>query len=183
MFAARDIPNLITIARILLVAPVVWSLLDGRFELALLLFLVAGISDGVDGYLAKHYGWQSKLGGLLDPLADKLLLVSTYLCLGWLGALPLWLVGLVLLRDLVIMGGALVYRLRVAAFEADPAMISKLNTLLQIVLGLFVVVDLAGLDLPPHWLDILIAAVTLSTLASGIYYVVEWSRRARRASV
>jgi cardiolipin synthase len=178
MFAPRDIPNLISIARILLVFPVVWALLDERFGLALILFVVAGVSDALDGYLAKHYSWQSHLGGILDPLADKFLLISTYVCLGWLGELPWWLVALVLLRDVVIVAGAVVYNFRVAAFEASPLLISKLNTLMQLVLAVLGVVDLGLQPLPPWLLDALILVVALTTLASGVAYVVGWGRRA-----
>jgi cardiolipin synthase len=105
---ARDIPNLITVGRILLVAPTTWALLQQHYRLALVLFLVAGISDGVDGFLAKHYNWSSRLGALLDPVADKALLVCSYAALTWTGLLPLWLFVLVILRDTVIVGGAMV---------------------------------------------------------------------------
>ena len=180
---ARDIPNAISIARMLLVLPVAWALLTQQFGLALLLFLVAGISDGLDGFLAKHYGWQSHLGGILDPLADKFLLVSTYLCLGWLGAIPWWLVGLIFLRDLVIVSGAVIYNYRVERFEAAPSLLSKLNTLLQILLALAVVLDLGGyLGLSGWLLQTLVWCVVASTVASGLGYVIEWGRRARARS-
>lgn len=178
MLAARDIPNLISIGRVILVGPVVWALLEKRFDLAMVLFLVAGLSDGLDGFLAKRFQWQSRLGGILDPLADKFLLVSTYLCLGWLGELPVWLVVLVLLRDLVIVTGALVYHFRVAQFQADPTLISKLNTLMQIVLALVVVFSLGVVELPAGLIATLIWTVTITTALSGVGYVVEWTRRA-----
>lgn len=175
---AKDIPNLISLFRILLTIPVIWALLEQHFTVALVLFLVAGISDGLDGFLAKHYHWQSRLGGLLDPLADKALLVSTFLCLGGLGLLPSWLVALVIFRDVLIVSGALVYSIQIEQLNAEPSLISKLNTLLQIMLGLLVVVN-QGLYLLPGWLlDGLIWSVTATTLLSGLAYVVEWSRRA-----
>ncbi len=174
----EDIPNLISVLRIFLSIPVVWALLEGRFDLALVVFAIAGISDGLDGYLAKHYGWQSTLGGLLDPLADKVLLVSSYLSLALIGLIPVWLVLLVILRDLVIVTGALIYHFRISHLEADPSRISKLNTVMQILLVLVAVFD-KGLMPLPGWLFVsLLYLVAITTLASGINYVWIWSRRA-----
>lgn len=169
---------MITIGRIVLVFPVVWALLSQRFDLALMLFFVAGASDGLDGFLAQHFRWQSDLGGILDPLADKFLLISTFLCLGWLGELPWWLVGLVLLRDVVIVVGAVVYNYRIAKFHASPLLISKLNTLLQIVLALLAVVDIGVYNLPSGLMNGLIWLVALTTLASGVIYVTRWGKLA-----
>lgn len=180
MLAPKDIPNVISVSRILLVFPTVWALLAERFGVALGLFVIAGLSDGLDGYLAKRYSWQSHLGGILDPLADKFLLISTYVCLGWLGGLPWWLVGLVLLRDLVIVVGAVIYNFRVAAFEASPLLISKLNTLLQIILAVLAVVDRGLQPLPTALMQGLILLVALTTVSSGVSYVVLWGRQARR---
>ena len=116
---ARDLPNLISFARILLSLPIVWLLYEREFSYALILFAVAGFSDGLDGFLAKHFHWQSHLGGLLDPLADKALLMSSFLVLGGLGLIPIWLVILVIFRDLTIMGGALYYHFSVEEVDAD----------------------------------------------------------------
>jgi len=148
---------------------------------ALALFFVAGVSDGLDGFLAKHYSWTSRLGALLDPLADKALLISCYLALTWTGLLPLWLVALVLLRDVVIVSGAMVYHFRIARLDADPNLISKLNTLMQITLVLLVIVQQAAGWGEPGWIQILIYVVAVTTIWSGIDYVVTWSRRARSA--
>lgn len=178
---ARDIPNLITVGRILLVAPTTWALLQQNHRLALALFLVAGLSDGVDGFLAKHYNWTSRLGALLDPVADKALLVCSYAALTWTGLLPLWLFALVILRDIVIVSGALVYHFRIARLEAAPTLISKLNTVLQITLVLVVILETASLWVQPGWTQPLVYAVAVTTLWSGVDYVVRWSRRARRA--
>ncbi len=181
MLRARDIPNLISVLRILLVLPVIWLLLHQHYQAAMALFFVAGLSDGLDGFLARFFHWQSRLGGILDPLADKFLLVSVYLCLGWLGALPWWLVGLVLLRDLVIVSGAVAYHLRVARLEASPTWVSKFNTLMQILLALLVVYSLGFEALPAGLLEGMILAVAITTTLSGIDYVVRWSRKARAA--
>lgn len=178
----RDLPNLITGLRILLVAPLVWALLNGQFAAALVLFVLAGASDGIDGYLARHYGWQSRLGALLDPLADKLLLVATYLALGALGFLPLWLVALVLGRDLVIVAGAVAYHLRFGRLDLAPSLVSKFNTILQIALALAAILSVGVGWLPVWSIDVLIAAVFASTVLSGLHYVAVWSRRAWRES-
>lgn len=176
---ARDIPNLLTVGRILLVLPILWALYLRRFDVALVLFFLAGASDGLDGLLAKRFGWTSRLGELLDPVADKTLLVSCYLMLAWLALLPLWLVALVLLRDLVIVVGAALYHWRIAPLEAAPTYVSKLNTLLQILLVLLVITAEAAGWPPRQWLQILIYAVSVSTLWSGTDYVITWGRRAR----
>ena len=99
-----SIPNLITIARIISVPLIVWFILTGQNGLAFSLFVLAGISDGVDGYLAKEYGWQTELGAYLDAIADKMLLVSIYLALGAVAALPIWIVIVVVARDVLIIG-------------------------------------------------------------------------------
>jgi len=178
MLKREDIPNLISVLRIFMSVPVVWAMLEQRFDVALVLFAVAGVSDGLDGYLAKHYGWQSQLGGLLDPLADKVLLVSSYLTLALIGIIPVWLVMLVILRDLVIVTGALVYHFRVTELDARPSLISKFNTFSQIVLVLAVVLDRGLWSLPGWSIDGLIWLVMATTLASGVNYVWVWSRLA-----
>jgi cardiolipin synthase (CMP-forming) len=174
-----DIPNLITVLRIVLVAPISWLLLRQEFGLALALFFVAGASDGLDGFLAKHYGWSSRLGALLDPLADKALLVACYASLAWIGLLPVWLLALVVARDVVIVAGAVVYNFRIRRLEAQPTLISKLNTLLQILLVLLVIVQQLVPWVNELWVRVLIYAVTVSVVWSGLDYVVTWSRRVR----
>lgn len=182
MLQARDIPNLITIARIVLTLPVVVALIYRDFSLALTLFVVAGVSDGIDGFLAKQFHWQSRLGSLLDPIADKLLLVSSYLSLGWLGLLPPWLVAVVMLRDLIIVGGATFWSLRIGELEAEPTIVSKINTFMQIILVVSVVSDQALRLLPPGTIDAMVWITFATTLSSGIDYVWVWSRRAREAT-
>lgn len=172
------LPNLITGLRILLIPPFLWLLLQGNHGSALILFVLAGLSDGVDGFLAKRYGWRSRLGAVLDPLADKLLMLCAYLALGRLGALPWWLVGIVLLRDGVIVAGALAYYRLFGVYEMEPLLVSKLNTALQIALVLMVLWALAFGGVPPTLLHWLVYAVGLTTLASGSAYVWVWSRRA-----
>ncbi len=179
-FKPRDIPNLITGLRMLLVAPFLWLLLEEHYGGALALFVVAGLSDALDGFLAKYYGWTSELGGLLDPIADKLLLIGAILALGWLGELPGWLVALVIARDLVIVGGAVAYHLRVARFHAAPLMISKLNTLVQLALVCAVIIHYGLIPLPAWLLTGGIVLTALTTVWSGAAYVWRWGRLARR---
>ncbi len=178
----RHLPNLISVVRIVLVVPIVLSLLERDFDLAIGLFLVAGASDGLDGYLAKRFGWRSRLGGILDALADKILLVSTFVCLWWLGVFPWWLVACILLRDLVIIVGATVYNFRIETVQPEPSLASKLNTFLQITLAAVAVLQLGFGGVPDSVLQGLIVAVVLTVLLSGGGYVREWSRRARARS-
>lgn len=178
---ASDIPNTITVLRILLVVPTAWALLQYHFKLALALFFVAGFSDGLDGFLAKHYNWRSRLGALLDPLADKALLVASYAALTWIGLLPLWLLVLVVVRDVVIVAGAVVYNFRIERLEARPTLISKVNTVLQILLVLVIIVQQIEPWVDPRWAVVLIYAVSVSVVWSGLDYVVTWSCRARHS--
>ncbi len=176
----KDLPNLISVLRLVLVAPVVYLLWSGEFGWALLLFAVAGASDGLDGFLAKRYGWTTRLGGILDPLADKALLISCFLVLAWQGLVPAWLVLAIILRDLVIVTGAVVYNFRVAAVEAAPILASKLNTVMQILLVVLVVMDAGVLPLPDALIEITIWTCFATVLVSGIQYVWIWGRKARR---
>lgn len=174
----RDIPNLISILRIIMSAPIVWALLEQRYDLALLLIVVAGFSDGLDGYLAKRYDWSSHLGGILDPVADKVLLVSSFFTLGLLGLIPCWLVFAVIIRDLVIVSGATLYYFRIKRVDAEPSLISKLNTVVQIALVLTIVLDKGLFALPQPLIQGLIWLTLATTLASGVDYVWTWGRRA-----
>ena len=144
----RDIPNLISTFRILLVFPIVYLLYKQQLGFALILFVIAGVSDGVDGYLAKRNGWTSGLGTFLDPLADKILLVSSYLVLGWVGLFPLWLVVAVILRDAIIVIGSLAYFVLIGRVEMAPSIISKINTGTQITLVVVVLLTslIGGLE-------------------------------------
>jgi len=176
----RDLPNLISLLRLLAVIPILYLLLKREFGWALLLFAAAGLSDGLDGFLAKHYGWESHLGGVLDPLADKVLLVACFLVLGALVLIPAWLVAAVVFRDLLIVGGALLYNYRVETVEMVPTWASKLNTVLQILLVVLVITDAGPLSLPEWIIRVLIWACLTTVIVSGIQYVWIWSRKAAR---
>jgi len=174
----RDLPNLITIFRFFMVPPVIWLLLQERFTGALVLFALAGFSDALDGFLAKRYDWTSRLGERMDPLADKALLVSSYLALGWLQIIPAWLVLLVIVRDVVILVGAITYYFHIEQVDADPTFVSKLNTFAQILLVIAMVLNQDIWPLPPAWIPVLIYSVTATTILSGIDYVWTWGLRA-----
>ena len=178
MLRAKDIPNIISIIRILLVAPVIYCFYTGDFLIALLLFFVAGASDGLDGFLAKRYGWTSHLGSILDPIADKLLLVCSYGMLAWLGHIPMWLVVAVIARDIIIVGGSFSYYLLFGRYEMEPSWISKLNTFSQIVMVLMVVFSLSILEISSTFITIFVYFVFLTTVLSGLDYIITWGVKA-----
>jgi cardiolipin synthase (CMP-forming) len=176
-----SIPNLITLARILLVPVVVWAISSGEMGVAFLLFLAAGISDAVDGFLAKRFDMVTELGTYLDPLADKALIVSIYVALGIVEAIPRWLVILVVSRDIMIVGAIMLSWLIHKPVTLKPLMVSKLNTVAQIVLALLVLAAL-GLgfraELAVMVFTVLVAALTLLSIA---FYVAEWVRHMNAA--
>lgn len=167
----KSIPNMLTILRILLVIPFVWALLGEQYQLALLLLFVAGATDGLDGFLARHYGWYSWFGSVADPIADKILLVASYIILGYLGHLPEWLVYLVVGRDILIFSGAFAYWRMVGHFEGKPSILGKFCTFSLIVYGLLVLVHLALFSVPEAVIDWGAWLVALLCVASGGHYV------------
>ena len=172
------LPNAISLFRIALVPPILALLLNGRHDFALALFFVAGFSDGLDGYLAKRFDWHSRAGALLDPIADKLLVAGTFVTLSITGHLPVWLAAIVVLRDVVIVGGAMAYNFLVRPVEGEPTRISKLNTAIELLLVLFVI-SRAGFDWPDKiTITMLGAAVLVTVVISGIDYVWSWTNRA-----
>lgn len=174
----RHLPNLICLARIALIAPLLAAMLAGDQARILVLFSIAAVSDALDGYLAKRFGWTSDLGRFLDPLADKLLLVSVFITAAWLDIAPWWVAAVAVARDLVIAGGALVYRLWFGPLRGRPTMISKINTAVQILYLLAVIVASASGFPPRELIDALAAVMVLTTLASGTDYVVRFMQRA-----
>ncbi len=173
------LPNAISLLRIALVAPVLWLILNEQFGWALALFFVAGFSDGLDGYLAVRFDWTTRLGALLDPAADKLLITGMFVTLAYTGYIPVWLAVIVILRDVVIVCGALAYNYLVKPVPGEPTRISKLNTALQMLFVLFVL-SRAGFDWPDEIsITVLGAAVLITVIISGVDYVVSWTRRAR----
>lgn len=178
----HDIPNLISILRLLMVVPIVWTLQGEDYRMALGLFALAGVSDALDGYLAKRYGWTSRLGSILDPLADKALLMSTYVTLGFLEQVPWALVVAIIARDVVIFSGALAYHILIGRFDMAPSLLSKVNTFAQIILALIIVVTASGVaSIPQRAIQGLTYAVFGTTVLSGLSYVWIWGHQATRA--
>ncbi|PWW03352.1 cardiolipin synthase [Hoeflea marina] len=170
------LPNFITIARFLMVPLVIMAMINGQMQAAFVIFLLAGLSDGLDGFIARQFNQRSELGAYLDPMADKLLLVSVAIMLGYLGALPLWLVVLVVSRDLMIVGGVLLAGLMENPVEMRPLLVSKINTALQILLIVVVLASLAGAGefaAQVYWLVVAVAGLTIASAAA---YLVIWLR-------
>jgi cardiolipin synthase (CMP-forming) len=177
----RHIPNIISVIRILLVVPIAMALADQRLALAIILFAVAAVSDAADGYLAKRFGWQSELGALLDPIADKALLVAIFVTLSFMKLVPLWLMVAAVARDVIIVSGATAYRIFIGPLTAHPSLISKINTVLQAGF-ILAVVSGAKFSLPPEWVITWLGALVFTTVAvSGIDYVLVYGRRAATA--
>ena len=171
-----SIPNLITLARILCVPLIVWAITAGEMMGAFILFLAAGVSDAVDGFLAKRFNMASELGAYLDPLADKALIVSIYVALGITDAIPRWLVILVVSRDIMIIGAVMLTWLIDRPMRMKPHPVSKANTVAQIFLACLVLAMLAfRFDAGPL-LPTALAAVAVLTLLSIAFYVAEWIR-------
>jgi cardiolipin synthase len=171
-----NIPNIITLGRILAVPFIVWAIASNQMEIAFAIFIIAGVSDAVDGFLAKRFNMSSELGALLDPVADKALLVSIYMALGIWGAIPRWIVILVVSRDIMIVGAVIVSWLYGKPIPMKPLMVSKLNTVAQVGFAALVLASLGfGFDSAPYDL-VLMALVTIFTLLSVSFYLVEWAR-------
>lgn len=171
-----SLPNLISLGRLLLVPLAIWLILGHRYGTAFWIFVAAGISDALDGFIAKHFDRRTRLGALLDPIADKALLVSVYVTLGLANQLWPSLVILVVFRDVMIVGGFLLMQAFAVPKHYDPLYISKINTGLQLVLVAFV---LAKLGLSADWdniSDILSYAVIATTVLSGLSYIWRWAR-------
>ena len=178
-----SIPNLITLGRILLVPIVVWAIASGRLQLAFLLFMLAAVSDGVDGFLAKRFGMKTELGAYLDPLADKILIVSIYVTLGITQVIPLWIVILVVSRDLMIVGAIILSWLVDRPVRIKPHIVSKLNTAAQILYACLVLAS-HGFELGADaLLTPVMALVAVLTLLSVALYLGQWVRHMNSADV
>jgi cardiolipin synthase (CMP-forming) len=174
----RQIPNIITSLRILLVIPIALALLRGDLVTTLGLFFAAAASDAADGFLAKRFGWQTTLGGILDPAADKLLLATVFIVLAVLRLVPAWLMAAAVARDGVIVLGAIAYRLCVGPLTARPSLISKVNTLCQAVYILSVIGQ-AQFAVSPAWVVLALGALTFVTIViSGVDYVLRYGEAA-----
>jgi cardiolipin synthase (CMP-forming) len=174
----RHLPNLICLARIALVWPILVALGAGDYALAVVLFITAAVSDGLDGYLAKRFGWTSEFGKFIDPFADKLLLVAVFVEATWLGLVPPWLSAAAIARDVMIGLGALIFRLWFGPLRGRPTIVSKINTLLQLGYLLGVMMK-AAFEFPPvEILDALAIITLITTVLSGGDYILAFTRRA-----
>lgn len=175
------IPNALTFLRVLLIIPFAMALLEAQYRIALAVFFIAAVTDAVDGFLARQFNWRTRVGAIADPLADKALLITAYLVLTWTGILPVWLFLVVLGRDLLIVAGGLAFHYGIGHFELQPSLLGKLNTLIQVLVVLAIVVLLAGLPMQPWVLTLGIDLVAISAVVSGLHYVIVWTGRAWRS--
>jgi cardiolipin synthase len=173
----RQVPNLVSGIRILLVVPIVLALRHREPLTTLWLFAAAAASDGIDGFLARRFGWQTELGGLLDPVADKLMMATVFVMLALLGDVPVWLTTAVLARDCIIVLGAVAYRVLLGKVRAQPSKVSKLNTLCQMAFILWVIGS-QHFSWPRAGTVWLGALVFVTVVASGLDYVLVYGRRA-----
>ena len=174
-----SLPNLISFARLMSAPVIIYLILHDFLSAAFWLFVAAGVSDAVDGYIAKRFGQETPLGRYLDPLADKALLVSVYATLGYTGHLPVWLVILVVFRDLIIIGGVILLHIFNENIRMHPLFISKANTTAQIIVAIVVLAKLgAGMVLGAEVTSALIYLAAATTVASGGAYVLTWGRSA-----
>lgn len=176
------VPNLITVARLLCVPAVVYALLLGLLDLAFVLFLAAGISDGVDGFIARKFNQRSRLGAYLDPVADKLLLVSVFVMLGFLAELPLWLVIMVVTRDILIVAAVIMSSLMHAPVSVRPILVSKVNTAIQLGLATLVLAELSFGQSFGGLRGILVLVVAVLTVLSAAAYLKGWLHHMSEAS-
>jgi len=176
-----NLPNILSFARLLSVPVAIMLMLDGRFALCFWIFVAAGVTDAVDGWIAKTFNARTEFGAYLDPLADKALVVSTYVMLGWLGHIPGWLVVLVVFRDVLIIGGAMVAYVILGDFHSRPLWISKINTAVQIALVGMVLARLGIAVGHPVIDQVLVHVAAATTVLSGAAYLWQWGRRLARA--
>jgi len=175
----KHIPNALTLFRLVLIAPFLVFLYHHEYINAFYLFILAGITDGLDGWLARSFSWQSTLGSFIDPLADKLLVASSFISLALLGKLPWWLVILVFLRDLTISFGVIAWYwfVRIHLYF-KPTLLSKINTTFQLALVTLCLFELAFFEFSPYLTSTLVVITALTTAATYIDYVLTWSKKA-----
>ena len=172
------LPNILTIFRIILVPFSLTHLLIGNHLLAFYLFIIAGLSDGVDGYLARRFNWSSYFGSFADPLADKLLLISAFIALAYIDKLPMWAMILVIVRDITIMSGAAAWYCLLGEIDFKPMLLSKCNTVLQVLLVFLLLFELAYNAIPEFLITIVLASVVFTTIVTFIGYVWVWGNKA-----
>ncbi|MEP1740162.1 MAG: CDP-alcohol phosphatidyltransferase family protein [Kangiellaceae bacterium] len=173
----NQLPNVITSLRLLLLVPLAFYLTVQDYRLSLLIFFVAGVSDALDGFLAKRYNWVSRFGSILDPIADKALLVLTMALLTVNQKISLILFVLVALRDIYIVLGAYIFYKKIGPFNMQPSLISKLNTFVQILLVVAILVSLGYRGLPELAIQVFTYSVYFTVIASAINYTLVWGRK------
>lgn len=175
----KHIPNALTLFRLGLIAPFLMYLFQHEYVNAFYTFLLAGFTDGLDGWLARHFNWQSFFGSFVDPLADKLLVASSFISLALIGSLPWWLVILVFLRDVTISMGVLAwYYFIQRKLNFEPTLLSKFNTTFQLTLVTLCLFELAYFKFSAHLVDVLIYLTAFTTATSYIDYIWTWSKKA-----
>ena len=173
------LPNAITIGRILAMIPLVWFMLEKQYEYAFYIAIAAGFSDMLDGFLAKTFGWEGWLGGVLDPLADKFMMLCCFLVFAVQGIIPNWVLILVLARDIIIITGATFYHFAIIKVDkAKPSLLSKFNTAIQILLIVVLLSHYSVYQFNQMFIDTLIYLVTFFTVSSGLHYIYYWGRKA-----
>lgn len=180
--ALRHVPNAITVVRALLIPVIGALLLGGRYVEAFWMLLASALSDLVDGHVARRYNAHSRFGAIADPVADKLTMLTVTFILAWQGLVPVWLAAAIVLRDVVIVGGALAYHRVVGHVEMAPTWLSKFNTVVEFTVLAAVIADAAALIDDREWLPLLFAAVFVTVVTSGLQYVWIWGRRAWRSA-
>lgn len=176
MMQPRNIPNAITIARLVLVLPIAVAIVESNFLLALLLFTLSGLSDGLDGYLARRFNWVSTFGKLIDPLADKLMMIITAVTLGSLGHFPLLMTVLLVTKDLVVIGGVFSYTTLAGFPRIEPTWLGKVTTASQIVLLVSVLLNLSfPTMLPALFIELWFWLVAVLTAVDGVSYIWIWT--------
>lgn len=176
----RQLPNALTALRLLLALPLGVLIISGEFGWALGVGLVSGLSDAVDGFAARRLGVVSQVGALLDPIADKALIMVSFLSLAWVGLIPVWLALIVVLRDVVIVGGAITYHHLIGRLEMAPRLLSKLNMGIQSAFCLAVFLGQVWSGVPGSLLEAATGLVAVVAVLSGFDYVVVWARKAVR---
>jgi cardiolipin synthase len=172
-----NIPNTITILRIMVVPVLVYLLLQGEYCASIWVLLGAGLSDALDGFIARRFNLCTDLGAVLDPLADKILIIASVLALAWGRLLPWWLAFVIAARDLIIIGGATAYYRRAGRLEMSPSIPSKLNTFVQICMVFLILGIASGMVKTAGWLPALFGCALFTTVFSGMHYIVVWGQK------
>lgn len=179
----QHIPNALTVLRLMLALPIGLLIVRHEYGLVLVLAFCAGLSDGIDGWIARHFDATSRFGSIVDPLADKALMLATFIGLATVGLLPWWLAWLVIGRDLLIVGGVITYRRLTGRIDMEPSGLSKLNTLLQIAYGLSLLLQQVWPVLPRWWFDAALWAVAVLAVVTAVDYILTGIHKTRKHSL